>query len=86
MNPFAQFLLIFPLIFGLVGAQPSAPLRVSISADAFVIPELFDASWATRKGSEIVCKPFRAGIVNHHALASDLLAGFFSTPIRLSAV
>lgn len=79
MNLFAQFLLILPLVFGLTGAQSSAPLRVSINADVFEVSELFDASWAAGQGSGVACKTFRAGVVNHHALASDLLAGFFST-------
>lgn len=49
-----------------------------IDADRFAIPEL-DAQAARRLPGEdaFACAAFRAGIVNHHVLASDLLAGFF---------
>lgn len=49
-----------------------------IDADQFAIPELNHRAEQRLPDEEnFSCKKFRAGIVNHHALASDLLAGFF---------
>ncbi len=61
---------------------PSAKTDV-IDADRFAIPELGKKATRRLPGEEtIACAPFRAGIVNHHALASDLLAGFFRALAR----
>ncbi|MCR4256573.1 MAG: AmmeMemoRadiSam system protein B [Candidatus Uhrbacteria bacterium] len=50
----------------------------SIDADRFAIPELDGQATRRLTGEDtFVCGAFRAGIVNHHVLASDLLAGFF---------
>jgi poly-gamma-glutamate synthesis protein (capsule biosynthesis protein) len=51
-----------------------------IDADRFAIPEL-DRVADRRLAEEdaFACASFRGGIVNHHALASDVLAGFFRT-------
>ncbi len=50
----------------------------AIDADRFAIPELNQRAEQRLPAEEgFSCKKFRAGIVNHHALASDLLAGFF---------
>lgn len=62
-------------------AEGSLPVEITdsfIDADRFAIPEL-DAQATRRLNGEdtFVCGAFRAGIVNHHVLASDLLAGFF---------
>ncbi|MEI7511983.1 MAG: AmmeMemoRadiSam system protein B [Candidatus Uhrbacteria bacterium] len=78
MSLLATFSLVLPLIFGPVEATHASPLRVSIDADVFVASELFDASWGKIQ-QKVTCKNYRAGVVNHHALASDLLAGFFSS-------
>lgn len=61
--------------------RDSAPATSSfIDADIFAIPELIaTAQRPLPEEVTFVCKKFRAGIVNHHALASDLLATFFRT-------
>lgn len=79
MNVFAEFVLIFPLLFGSAGATHASPLLVSIHTDVFVPPGLFSSAWATKIGDQVVCKAWRGGVVNHHALASDQIAGFFAT-------
>lgn len=61
--------------------EGSLPVEITdpfIDADRFAIPEL-DAQASRRLSGEdaFACGTFRAGIVNHHVLASDLLAGFF---------
>ncbi len=56
------------------------PREAFIDVDRFAVPELGKQATRRLPGEEtIACAPFRAGIVNHHALASDLLAGFFRT-------
>ncbi|MCC6563569.1 AmmeMemoRadiSam system protein B [Candidatus Uhrbacteria bacterium] len=46
----------------------------------FTIPELMvSAQPPIPEEAGFACKKYRAGIVNHHALASDLLAAFFRT-------
>ncbi len=60
--------------------RDSAPATSSfIPADLFAIPELIASARPLPEEAAFVCKRYRAGIVNHHALASDLLAAFFRT-------
>ncbi|HVM90284.1 MAG TPA: AmmeMemoRadiSam system protein B [Verrucomicrobiae bacterium] len=79
MKLIAILISIFPLVAGLTGATTPSPLSVSIPADGFVDQALFRASWSAHPWPEPACTAFRAGVVNHHALAADLLAGFFRT-------
>lgn len=58
------------------------PSAQAIDADRFIVAELFDRSWSESFSTNISCGTFRAGVVNHHALASDLLAGFFRSVKR----
>ncbi len=58
----------------------STPTVSFIDADVFAIPELMaPAAQPLSEEAVFTCKKYRAGIVNHHALASDLLAAFFRT-------
>lgn len=60
-----------------------ATIPTFIDADIFAIPELMGSAQEPLPAEEeFPCKKFRAGIVNHHALASDLLAAFFRTLAR----
>jgi poly-gamma-glutamate synthesis protein (capsule biosynthesis protein) len=64
-----------------VWAQSASTTTTSfIDADVFAIQELMAAAAQPLPEEAVfVCKKYRAGIVNHHALASDLLAAFFRT-------
>lgn len=62
--------------------EPSTSTLAAIDADVFAIPELMANAESLEGEQGFVCRKFRAGIVNHHALASDLLAGFFRTLAR----
>jgi poly-gamma-glutamate synthesis protein (capsule biosynthesis protein) len=63
-----QAVILFPL-----------PTVQTIEVDRFIVSELFDRSWSEIPSAirDTRCGAYRAGVVNHHALASDLLAGFF---------
>lgn len=54
----------------------SAPVTQSnidtIDADKFLVPELYEPAWSAALETH-TCQPYRGAIVNHHALASDLI-------------
>lgn len=41
-------------------------------ADAFLVPDLYEKAWSAQIDTE-ACKKYRGAIINHHALASDLI-------------
>jgi len=43
-----------------------------IEADKFLVPELYELAWSARVETT-PCRIYRGAIVNHHALASDLI-------------
>jgi AmmeMemoRadiSam system protein B len=44
----------------------------TIDADKFLVPELYESAWTVSPESG-PCRSYRGAIVNHHALASDLI-------------
>ncbi len=48
------------------------PDTYPIDADKFLVPELYESAWSTRFETR-ACESYRGAIVNHHALASDLI-------------
>jgi len=56
---------------------------LTIPASAFIDRQSFDSSWQKAKVTPVP-RGAVAGVVNHHALAADLLAGFFLS-LRASA-
>ncbi|MCE9586574.1 AmmeMemoRadiSam system protein B [Candidatus Uhrbacteria bacterium] len=53
-------------------ASSTASDDSAIDADKFLVPELYEPSWSAPVGTSL-CRPYRGAIVNHHALASDLI-------------
>jgi AmmeMemoRadiSam system protein B len=43
-----------------------------LDADKFLVPELYDEAWFA-PAETTACHTYRGGLVNHHALASDLI-------------
>jgi poly-gamma-glutamate synthesis protein (capsule biosynthesis protein) len=67
-----------PRFVGLTRDDGEWPHKNVIDADRFAIPELDGQATHRLSGEDaFACGAFHAGIVNHHVLASDLLAGFF---------
>jgi AmmeMemoRadiSam system protein B len=71
-----------------VSSLPSAPIVSTpavereekahpINARTFIDEARFRAFWTKDLSNEVIPKNVIAGVVNHHALASDLLANFF---------
>lgn len=64
-------------------ASAESSVEGFLDADAFVVRELMaDGQKPLAEEEDFECKKYRAGIVNHHALASDLLGAFFRTLAR----
>jgi len=50
-------------------------------ADAFLVPDLYEKAWSTSIKTE-TCKKYRGAIINHHALASDLIVKMMKEIVR----
>ncbi len=72
------------LVGRMTGGHPSATFTISrsINADAFVGARSFfwemGRAQAASRNDKSTCQSYRGGAVNHHTLATDLLARFFS--------
>lgn len=59
-------------VSGFAVNQNRQPETDPIDADKFLVPELYEPAWSA-EGEAGPCRNYRAAIVNHHALASDLI-------------
>ncbi len=58
-------------------ARPRSAQTLPLETGVFATPERVRASMIEAKPDRDGCVAYRAGVVNHHALADDLLADFF---------
>ena len=59
-------------ISGFTENQNLKPDTYPIDADKFLVPELYESAWSAPLETH-ACESYRGAIVNHHALASDLI-------------
>lgn len=53
-------------------SSSTTSVQDTIDADKFLVTELYEPAWST-PAETAPCRPYRGAIVNHHALASDLI-------------